>query len=320
MAFATPAMLAPDQARPPPPGRQEAAVSAPNQLLPELGVDDLARLTASIRENGVQVPVVLDEFGVVIDGHHRARIAESLGVDYPKDVRRGLSEAEKRVLAVELNSVRRHLTDAQRVELGRKIEPDIAEIARARQIALAGTRPGEDPTLAANAAKVSGRTSDEVARTVGLGSGDTYERGKKVMEEVEELAPELLPKAQSGEMKLAYFRREMQKRRPQALASVRQESRGRRSARGTYKRLGDYITKEQNALRTLRDIRESCGLTPLLGPQGMELARDLAEVAAAMLDEATAYIAEAEDARARVSQVVSQTIMTPGARLRKEGL
>ena len=171
-------------------------MSAPNQLLPELGVDDLARLTASIRENGVQVPVVLDEFGVVIDGHHRARIAESLGVDYPKDVRRGLSEAEKRVLAVELNSVRRHLTDAQRVELGRKIEPDVAEIARKRQEELGRTHGGRP--FGTNVPK--GRTRDEVARIVGLGSGRTYERGKRVLVQVEQVAPDLVPKASPVKM------------------------------------------------------------------------------------------------------------------------
>lgn len=59
-------------------------------------------------------------------------IADSLGIEYPKQVLAGLSVHEKRVMAVRLNASRRQLTDAQKIILGRQIEPDIAEIARNR--------------------------------------------------------------------------------------------------------------------------------------------------------------------------------------------
>jgi hypothetical protein len=64
--------------------------------------------------------------------------------------------------------------------LGEKIEPDIAAVAKERQ----GKRT--DLTSAATAAEVKSlvrRTTDEVAETVGLGSGDTYERYKTALNE-----------------------------------------------------------------------------------------------------------------------------------------
>jgi N6-adenosine-specific RNA methylase IME4/ParB-like chromosome segregation protein Spo0J len=88
------------------------------QLLPPLSDDDRAALEASIVAHGVLVPVEYDEDGNILDGHHRVEICESLGlVDWPRFVRKGLSEEEKRSVARELNISRRHLTAAQKREL-----------------------------------------------------------------------------------------------------------------------------------------------------------------------------------------------------------
>ncbi len=98
-----------------------------------------------------------------------------------------IPDDDKRILAAELNVARRHLTDAQQIELGRTIEPDVAERARLRMLAT----QNNDAAAAARSsgqmapAEARGRTRDDVAQTVGLGSGRTYERGKKVMETAE---------------------------------------------------------------------------------------------------------------------------------------
>jgi len=84
------------------------------QLLPELPPEQFEALKADIAERGVVVPVVMDEFGTILDGHNRARACRELGInDYPVEVRRGLSEPEKRALARNLNVLRRHLTREQ---------------------------------------------------------------------------------------------------------------------------------------------------------------------------------------------------------------
>lgn len=88
------------------------------QLLPALTEDEYEGLRADIAERGVQVPVILDEHGAVIDGHHRIRACQELGItDYPREVRAGLSDDEKAALALALNIHRRQLSRDQRREL-----------------------------------------------------------------------------------------------------------------------------------------------------------------------------------------------------------
>ena len=84
------------------------------QLLPELMREQYEALKKDIAELGVIVPVIVDEFGAILDGHNRARACRELGInDYPVEVRSGLSEAEKRVLARKLNVLRRHMNREQ---------------------------------------------------------------------------------------------------------------------------------------------------------------------------------------------------------------
>jgi ParB-like chromosome segregation protein Spo0J len=88
------------------------------QMLPELPPEQFAALRADIAERGVVVPVVVDEFGAILDGHNRVRACRELGInDYPVEVRAGLSEEEKRVFARRLNVLRRHLSRDQVREL-----------------------------------------------------------------------------------------------------------------------------------------------------------------------------------------------------------
>ncbi|TPM55326.1 S-adenosylmethionine-binding protein [Mesorhizobium sp. B2-2-4] len=88
------------------------------QLLPRLSAEEYASLERSIIAHGVLVPVEYDEAGEIIDGHHRVEICESLGlVDWPRFVRKGLSEVEKRTLSREFNFARRHLSTAQKQEV-----------------------------------------------------------------------------------------------------------------------------------------------------------------------------------------------------------
>lgn len=85
------------------------------QLLPPLSKGEYQALERSIIEHGVLVPVEYDETGEIIDGHHRVQVCETLGlVDWPRFVRKGLSETEKRTLSREINFARRHLTTAQK--------------------------------------------------------------------------------------------------------------------------------------------------------------------------------------------------------------
>jgi ParB-like chromosome segregation protein Spo0J len=85
------------------------------QFLPELAPDEYAVLKADIAQNGVLVPVEVDEHGTTLDGHHRVRIWSELRAsgmqvaDYPRLVREFRSDDEKVEHALRLNLNRRHL-------------------------------------------------------------------------------------------------------------------------------------------------------------------------------------------------------------------
>lgn len=71
-------------------------------------------LRESIRRFGVLVPVTVDQNGTMLDGHHRARIATELGVQYDRLVHHCADDDERREIARTLNSDRRQLTAEQR--------------------------------------------------------------------------------------------------------------------------------------------------------------------------------------------------------------
>lgn len=99
------------------------------QTMPPLSVEEYATLEQSIREHGIQVPIIIDENGVVIDGHHRQKIAATLDVYCPMDMKEGLTEAEKRALSITLNIDRRQLSREQRrsiIESSVKAAPELS--------------------------------------------------------------------------------------------------------------------------------------------------------------------------------------------------
>src|SRR4051794_9765304 len=85
--------------------------------LPPLPPEQYEALRDHVAANGVLVPILVDGDGPVrgvIDGNHRRRIAEELGVDCPEVVKAGLTDREKRTLARALNLARRQLDQAAR--------------------------------------------------------------------------------------------------------------------------------------------------------------------------------------------------------------
>lgn len=107
------------------------------QTMPPLTSVEYAELKESIRRDGINVPVIIDEDGNVIDGHHRVMIAQELGIKYPKHMVYGLSEDQKLDMSVSLNVDRRQLTREQKrqvVAAQLKRHPEKSNREHARQI------------------------------------------------------------------------------------------------------------------------------------------------------------------------------------------
>ena len=91
------------------------------QVMPPLSAEEYAELKEDIRQRGVMVPIEYDENGNVLDGHHRLKICAELGItDFPKVIRAGMTEEEKRTHARKLNLARRHLNREQKQDLIRE--------------------------------------------------------------------------------------------------------------------------------------------------------------------------------------------------------
>ncbi len=107
------------------------------QTMPPLSTDEYSDLEASILANGIQVPVIVDDHGVVIDGHHRKAIAEHHGLHLPTETRSMLTEAQKHSLSIELNIARRQLNREQKraiVEAALKAQPEKSNREHARSL------------------------------------------------------------------------------------------------------------------------------------------------------------------------------------------
>lgn len=92
--------------------------ATPFQLMPDLLSWEFEALKESIRQHGVIVPIIKDEHGTIIDGHHRERACRELKIkDIPTITLAGLTEEQKRDHALVLNMVRRKLTRKQMREI-----------------------------------------------------------------------------------------------------------------------------------------------------------------------------------------------------------
>src|SRR4051794_33934278 len=83
---------------------------------------DFRRLKESIVERGFypEMPVIVDEAGRILDGHHRAKAWAELGRDpglLPVRVMEGLTEEEKDNFIWAVNVPRRHLTTEEKRQL-----------------------------------------------------------------------------------------------------------------------------------------------------------------------------------------------------------
>jgi ParB-like chromosome segregation protein Spo0J len=87
--------------------------SKPSEMFPALGSATEAALRASIERFGVLVPVIHNQHGHTLDGHHRERIAPELGVlcesrtvftdddDHAREIARTLNEDRRQLLDIE---------------------------------------------------------------------------------------------------------------------------------------------------------------------------------------------------------------------------
>jgi len=101
-------------------------------LVPELTKEEFEELKQSIKENnGLFVPIIVNQHGILLDGHHRYKACQELKNIEPRVmVRKFESPLHEKKFVIEVNLKRRHLNNFQRVKLALKAKPVLEEIAK----------------------------------------------------------------------------------------------------------------------------------------------------------------------------------------------
>ena len=175
----------------------------PHPLNKEIyGQEDISEMITKIQTVGrILVPLVITENNVIISGHRRWEAAQALKPSYvPCEVISFSSDEEEKSALVLYNS-NRTKTLEQRTREGMSLEKTISidsflirlSNLKQNQTDMDESSTSEDDEIktSANSEKKKIKlTRDKVAEAVGIKSGKTYERAKKVLERVDALRSE----------------------------------------------------------------------------------------------------------------------------------
>lgn len=170
------------------------------RLVPPVSNTDFQSLKQSIKENGLYIPIVINQSGTILDGHHRYRACQELGLEPRTEVKTFADLLSEKQFVIESNLRRRHLNDFQKSELGHILEPIESELAKIRQLAALKNTKISLGSVSLGSNDQNGRVIDKIAEKVGL-SAKTYQRAKTIIENAPE---ELKEKVRAGQTSINY--------------------------------------------------------------------------------------------------------------------
>ena len=146
-------------------------------LVPNISDEEYNALYKSIDENGLWVPIIINSEGVILDGHHRYKICNKLGITIKHVERVFENKLLEKKFVIETNLKRRHLNDFQKSELGMQLQTINEEIAKENMVKGGKTKvpSNEEPF----------HSDKKTAEEIGVSRG-TFERAKKVIKKAPE--------------------------------------------------------------------------------------------------------------------------------------
>lgn len=131
----------------------------------------------SVRENGILVPLTIKPDGTIISGHRRWQAAVATGLKYvPVEVKEYETELDEREAIIDFNR-QREKTFSQKMAEAEELEVIERERAEKRMLAGKSAEPYGNISVG-----FKGETRDKVASKIGIGTGRTYDKAKKVWE------------------------------------------------------------------------------------------------------------------------------------------
>ena len=99
-------------------------------LVPKLSSQEYEFLRQSIKQNGLCIPITVNQNGVILDGHHRYKICQELGIIPEILVREFTDQRDEWLFVINSNLKRRQLNNFQRTQVALKSKPILIEIAK----------------------------------------------------------------------------------------------------------------------------------------------------------------------------------------------
>jgi len=153
-------------------------------LVPPLTESEYKSLKESIKQNGIWIPIIVNKYGVILDGHHRFRACQEIDIQTKHAVREFENDLLEKKFVIECNLKRRHLNDYQKGILAKELLKIEKEEAKIRQ----GTRT-DIPTSSTSLLNVENsdkRAMAITAKKVGLESGEQLRKILKIDEQASE--------------------------------------------------------------------------------------------------------------------------------------
>ena len=147
-------------------------------------------LKESIKENGLWHPITINKDGYVLDGHHRFKACQELGIEPAKTIKEFDNILYEKLFVIDSNLKRRHLNTFQRTELALNKKPILEAIAKQRM--LKGKKA--DPSQKSD----KGRVDEQIAKDA-MTSRDTIRKVQTILEKADK---DDLTKARIGEKKI----------------------------------------------------------------------------------------------------------------------
>jgi ParB-like chromosome segregation protein Spo0J len=175
-------------------------------LIPPPSAEELARLEASLLEEGCREPLIIwdcgltPENGVLVDGHNRYAICEANGIDYRLTFRRWPDENAVKLWIINNQLGRRNLSDFVKGELALQSKAIVADIAKQNQKLRVKTDGNGGLTnwsdIPDEAAAVN--TREKLADIARIGQG-SIQRIEKILEKG---IPELIETVRAGDLSI----------------------------------------------------------------------------------------------------------------------
>lgn len=189
------------------------------KLVPTPSKEDYDSLVRSIIAEGLQNPIVVNQHGVILDGHTRYAICQKYDIPIKKEIKRFDDPLEERIYVLSTNLNRRHINKAQRARLALTYlellqqkkqkeaeeqyeENKNKEVKESEEIKPEQTKVIEEQEQKTTEQKPK-KTKDiigEIAKKFNIGAG-TLKRAKVIQNKIKELpdVEELWKKAEAGE-------------------------------------------------------------------------------------------------------------------------